>query len=365
MINTKQDLQDYARGAALLGAGGGGDPYIGRLLAEQAIDAYGAPTVIQAEALDDDACIISVAMIGAPTVLMEKACSGDDLDHLLEAMARHLGKKVDALMPIEIGGVNSCLPLVAAARTGLPLVDCDGMGRAFPCLEMVTFNVYGCDVFPTVMVDEHGNEIVIRATDAPKTEKFARSVIGEMGLSAMISCYPLSGKQLKRWAVTGTMTLALELGRAIRLGRQSDNPVQSLLDALNSTHYYSPARLLQEGKVVDVERVTRDGFSFGTCRVESQTGYSAIDLSFQNEFLSATNDGGYVATVPDIIAVVDKDTAEPITAETLRYGQRVSVIATNIPPLMRTPEALAVFGPRCFGLNTGYQPHERTTDQLE
>lgn len=365
MINTKTDLQDYARGAALLGAGGGGDPYIGRLLAEQAIEAFGTPQIIQADSLADDACIIPVAMIGAPTVLMEKACSGDDLDHLLQAMAKHLGKKVDALMPIEIGGVNSCLPLVAAARTGLPLVDCDGMGRAFPCLEMVTFNVYGCDVAPTVMVDEHGNEMVISATSAAKTEKFARAVIGEMGLSAMISCYPLSGAQLKRWAVTGTMTLALELGRAIRLGRQSDNPVQSLLNALNQTPYYAPARLLMEGKVVDVERVTRDGFSFGSCRVESQSGHRAITLSFQNEFLSATDEQGFVATVPDIIAVVDKDTAEPITAETLRYGQRVCVIATNIPPLMQTPQALAVFGPRCFGLDTDYHPLKRTTDQLE
>ena len=32
-----QALHDIARGAAVLGTGGGGDPYIGRLLAEQAI----------------------------------------------------------------------------------------------------------------------------------------------------------------------------------------------------------------------------------------------------------------------------------------------------------------------------------------
>ena len=52
-------------------------------------------------------------------------------------------RKIDALMPIEAGGVNSMLPFAAAARLGLPLVDADGMGRAFPELQMVTFTIGG------------------------------------------------------------------------------------------------------------------------------------------------------------------------------------------------------------------------------
>ena len=32
-----QDVADIARGAAFLGAGGGGDPYYGRLMVEQAM----------------------------------------------------------------------------------------------------------------------------------------------------------------------------------------------------------------------------------------------------------------------------------------------------------------------------------------
>ena len=46
-------------------------------------------------------------------------------------------------MPMEAGGVNSMLPIAAAARLGLPMVDCDGMGRAFPELQMVTFTIGG------------------------------------------------------------------------------------------------------------------------------------------------------------------------------------------------------------------------------
>ena len=35
-------------------------------------------------------------------------------------------------MPLEMGGINSLVPIMAAARLGLPLADADGMGRAFP-----------------------------------------------------------------------------------------------------------------------------------------------------------------------------------------------------------------------------------------
>ncbi len=50
--------------------------------------------------------------------------------------------------------------------------------------------------------------------------------------------------------------------------------------------------------------------------------------------------------------------AEPITTEGLRYGQRVAVIGIATPPIMRTPEALAVFGPASFGLDRPFLPVE-------
>lgn len=35
------------------------------------------------------------------------------------------------------------LPFALAARRGLPVIDADGMGRAFPELQMVTFYLDG------------------------------------------------------------------------------------------------------------------------------------------------------------------------------------------------------------------------------
>ena len=64
------------------------------------------------------------------------------------------------------------------------------------------------------------------------------------------------------------------------------------------------------------------------------------------------------AIVPDLICILDSETAEPITTETLRYGQRVTVMGVAVPPIMRTPEALAVFGPAGFGIEAPFTPIE-------
>ena len=41
-----------------------------------------------------------------------------------------------AVMSCEIGGANGLEPLAIAARMGLPVVDADFMGRAFPELQV-------------------------------------------------------------------------------------------------------------------------------------------------------------------------------------------------------------------------------------
>ena len=140
---TREDLLDLARGAAFLGTGGGGDPYIGRLMVERAIAEGGRVVLVPLEEVPDDWFVIPTAMMGAPTVMIEKIPRGDEAVASLRALERHLGRRADATMPIECGGINSTMPLVVGARTGLPVIDADGMGRAFPELQMETFHVYG------------------------------------------------------------------------------------------------------------------------------------------------------------------------------------------------------------------------------
>ena len=84
---TEQNIEDIALGAAVLGTGGGGDPYIGKLMARQAIRDYGPVELYALDELNEDDLIVPTAMMGAPTVMVEKMPNGDDIVNAFNAGA--------------------------------------------------------------------------------------------------------------------------------------------------------------------------------------------------------------------------------------------------------------------------------------
>ncbi|MEZ5666811.1 MAG: DUF917 domain-containing protein [Alphaproteobacteria bacterium] len=356
---TIDDLADLARGAAVLGTGGGGDPYIGYLLAREAMQAHGPVTLIGLDEVADDALVIAVGSMGAPTVLIEKVPNGDEYVWALEVLERHLGRKADAVIPFEAGGVNSTSPLMIAARRGLPVVDADGMGRAFPELQMETFNVYGVPAAPMAIVNEWGDSVVIESGNAKMVEWIARGVTIRMGGHTSIAEYAMDGAAARRVSVPNTLSLTLGLGRAMREARAGHRDVfDAMVAAFGRTHY-AHARVLFRGKLADVNRRTQHGFAIGEAHIQGLDDWAGtMVIRFQNENLLATVDGRVRAIVPDLICVLDSETGEAITTERLRYGQRVTVMGVSVPPIMRTPEALAVFGPRAFGIDLPFTPIE-------
>ena len=72
----QQEIEDIALGAAVLGTGGGGDSYIGKLMAVRSIRACGPARMVSADEIEDDAQVAMAAMMGAPTVMVEKLPSG-------------------------------------------------------------------------------------------------------------------------------------------------------------------------------------------------------------------------------------------------------------------------------------------------
>jgi DUF917 family protein len=263
-------------------------------------------------------------------------------------------------MPIEAGGMNSMMPLVVALRLGIPVVDADGMGRAFPELFHETFHIYGVSGTPMVITNDHHDQVLIETHDNFMMEWLARGATIRMGGVSYIAEYAMDGATAKRTSVSGTIGLGLKIGRAIRHAREQHlDPFRHLIATLNETTY-SPARIIFSGKVTEVFRRTAEGFALGTFRVV-ELGHDSprtMEIDFQNENLVARVGDEVLAVVPNLICVLDADTAEPITTEELRYGQRVTIMAVAVPPIMRTPEALEVWGPKHFGLNVPFIPME-------
>lgn len=338
---TPAHIDGLARGAAVLGTGGGGDPYIGALLARQALTS-GDVTVVGLDEVPDDALVLFVAMMGAPTVMVEKLPSLAEVVEPVKALAIHLGRPVTHIACAEVGGVNSTIPIAAAAALGLPLVDADGMGRAFPELQMVLPTLYGVTASPLAFSDEKGNTGVLQTADNSWTERIARVACVEMGCSVMISGFSMSGTAARESLVSGSLSRCIEIGQRIATARdEKTDPVDAVVDLLGG-------RELFDGKVVDVHRATTTGFARGRARIDGESG-ATLTLQFQNEHLVAEAAGEILATTPDLIMVLDGESGEPITTEGLRYGQRVRVIAAPADERWHSEAALAMVGPGYFG----------------
>ena len=105
-----------------------------------------------------------------------------------------------------------------------------------------------------------------------------------------------------------------------------------------------------------MSRGTEGGFNRGRLSIDGSGKFSELTLGieFQNEnyvafFIKSDGTRDILATVPDLISLVDEDTGEPVATEEVRYGLRVAVIAMPCFPRWTTPQGLAVSGPVAFG----------------
>ena len=355
---TANDIQAIALGASVYGTGGGGDPYIGKLIAMNLMQRHGDVRLIDVDALDDDALVVSVALVGAPAVAIEKFPSTQQFIDALTAMEKYCNQRVTAVMCAEAGGLNSTIPFAVACQTGLPLLDADLMGRAFPEIQMTIATLHGIAATPMALADDKGNSVVLQTTTNRFTERFVRSLATDMGGAACTALYPMTAAQARVATIPGSLSMLERAGRVlIEARRANDDPVARLVELIGATRLFT-------GKVVDVERVTAGGWTRGTATLSSfddATG-ARCEVRFQNEFLLAEIDGRAVATTPDLIALLDVETGEPVTTELLRYGLRVTLVVFPCDPQWRTPEGIALAGPRYFGYDVDYlqRSHEET-----
>ncbi len=338
---TIDDLESLSLGSAILGSGGGGDPSYPLLMARYLIEKYGPVEILSVEELQEDDLIVPLSLMGAPLITIERLLSGRELETLLQTIEKTLRRKPTVLMAAEIGGANAFTPLLIAAKLGLPVLDADMIGRAFPELHMSSCYLKNLKATPAVMADCLGNSVVIETADAKTLERIARSITVSMGSSSSVGFYLMQGKEVPGAVVEGTFSKALAWGRAIIKARDGgEDPIQALISESNGT-------IIGRGTLIDIDQSVKGGFLQGSATLLN--GDEKITLFYQNEYLLAKSGDRTFAATPDLLVLVEENSGTPVMSEALRYGLQVAVVVIPAPAIWQTEKGLQLVGPKAFG----------------
>ena len=239
----------------------------------------------------------------------------------------------------------------------LLVVDADGMGRAFPEMQMSSFVIRGLPLHPFALSDIRDNDVLLTTADGPLwVERIGRQICTEMGAIAATCRPPRTGRQIKDHAVHGTVSRAIRLGGAVLRARGEH------ADPIAAVSENEEGILLFAGKMSDVARRTTAGFVRGRARIEGSDNFNGrvFEVDFQNEFTVGWLDSTLTVTVPDLICILDVVTGEAIGTETIRYGQRVAVISIAAAEVLTSKAGLAVVGPRAFGYDHDFRSIHET-----
>jgi len=348
----------------------------------------GPVQLVAADELDPDTLCVAIGAMGSTVTMSELPPSGDEPEMITRSLADRLGSPPAAVMPLNAANVNALYPVAAAAVLGLPLIDCDGMGRVFPLIHQTTYELAGMSLTPLAIVST-GHDLTLLETSSTRAERIARSMARAAGGWLLCGMYPGPARRLREAAIHGSVSRVLDVGQVLctyapngvharELGdvapwptpsatptrdpasdgrppgphaahRLTTTPIERLLRALSEV---TGAELVGGGRVMEVGpsvgQAVYPGNPIGTVVHDQDSGH-LIRLEAYTELLLALTDGALTAAVPDLICMLDRGALRMTGPERLTVGDQVSVLRVPAAPVWHTAPGLALAGPRAFG----------------
>ncbi len=323
-------LSDILDGSTILAAGGGGPVQAGKALLKAMVSTRTMPQLLPWEEVTDDMRVTVPVAMGSCATLLE-----DFLDfqmvRALEIFQSMVGK-VDAIIPVETGQVNTLAVLYAGAKTGIPIIDGDGTGRSIPELKNTVFYSAKIKMYPFVMFDSLQNKVVLDARSAEDVDRLGRTICTEMGGLCGVCGFDVSGAEIKKIAVPKTISECARLGRVLRENLNND-PVSALVKARDGF-------LLIRGRIAKLESKVVHGHDYGNMLVEGFGSYKGkiLNVAFKNEGLIAYLNKKPVVISPDHVFILDLLTHRPVTFTDAVEGLPVAVVGLKVDPKRRTPQ---------------------------
>lgn len=228
----RDDMRAACVGACVLASGGGGSYQVAKQIIELGVPENARVTAVAQTSLPPEAWATVAANMGSPGALFRTAnphAPTNATKALAEwcesqpAGSRFAGfRGFAAVVPVEVGAINTASPLAAAAQLDLLVVDADGAGRSIPTLPLTAF-ARNVPLFPNVVASEspRGSRFNTGQVRVDGEAEAEEAIIGMVmtppfGGIAGLAIYALQGKDLARTPlVRGTLRDALEIGRRV------------------------------------------------------------------------------------------------------------------------------------------------------
>ena len=364
-VLTEQELVDMMLGSSIQASRGANtEATVVRL--KEAIAQGKTFSMISVEDVPDDWMVVVPAGVGGggawqhvrdritaqgiPTV-------PDAQRRAIDALSNHIGKSFKAVMRVESAGATISA-LLAAADMGVPIVDGCLSGRARPEIQQQIPYINGIPAYPAALTTRWGDVVIIdRAVDDYRVEDLARAVAVSSGGGSAMALNPMSGADIKRGVLRGSLTEAIRLGRTVREARAAGtDPIAALIRVTKGYKLF-------EGRVTKSDDRGDRGFSWSDVEIRGTKDFTGhtYKVFVKNENIVTWIDGRPDAMSPDYIANLDPATGDAINPRVLGsypVGQDVVLVGWPASEMWRTPKGIAVFGPRHFGIDLDYVPIE-------
>ncbi len=369
IISTKTEIEDLVRGTAFFGTGGGGQPEVGLESLTDELEAGREIRLVDAGEISEDSWGVSVFLMGTiapmtPEKKEELESAGlkdirfDSKEMLVEAvkeLSLYTGKKIEFIIPAELGGANTAAPIAVASYLGLPALNGDFVGRAVPELTQCLPFLRGKEMWPLSSVDEYGNICLVkRGANASAIERIGKYISQISGKLTAQCGLLMRGAEARDVIIKDSVSESIEVGRIVREARKNGNG--ALAEIARSIKGW----LLFRGKLVGKETDDREGYYWGKhtlAGIDEFAGHS-FEVWFKNENHMSWLDQKLYVMSPDIMPVMNLDLMEPVTNTRLKLGDPVAVFGMKARMIYRSPKGLEVLGPSHFGFDVPYRPIE-------
>lgn len=362
-ISNIEEAKIFIDGCTLLGVGGGGNPAEGLKVLSEALEIKGKITWVNVDEIDDDAVAICTFLMGSTAPLTEDkerqmVTLGltdkkypKNMMNAVKEWEEYTKKNVDIIVALEVGGSNLPIPMAIAKMLDKTIVDGDYAGRAIPEIFQISLMTEDVNFCPAVSFDKFGNICIMKdALSLTLAERIGKYLSEVAFGSTALAGFPVTGKQLKRLLVRGSISKAYEVGKLLNQAKREKGTLASNLKTAGMKRIF-------RGIVTKKEWKDESGYYMGIHTLKGIQDFDGHELKmyFKNETHIAWIDGEYIVSSPDLICTIEPNLIKPLRNDDIIEGDDIEIYVASCNPILKAEQVIKYLEPKYFGFDIEYK----------